>query len=211
MATLVQKINSVLRDNYHIIIVDDSSPDGTGELAEELTLKYPVVVIHRTEKSRGTASLIGFKKALELGVDFLIEMDADFSHNPIDIPKLINRTMFCDISIGSRYLEGGHEEGRNVYRIFLSKFANFISHTITGLPITDCSSGFKCYSRHALEILSKADIISTGYSIGIETLYIAKKQEMTLAEVPIIFIDRKKGKSKLDMMTNLKFFLYIAT
>ena len=206
---IVKEIDSVLKDNYRIIIVDDSSPDGTGEIADELSNKYPITVVHRSCRGRGSASIVGFQKALEQDVEFVIEMDADLSHDPKYLPEFLEKIKKCDLVVGSRYTEGGNEVDRDIIRVLLSRYSNNFVKLILGLPIHDCTSGYKCYRRKVLEQMDMDTIISTEYSIGIEMLYRAYNNNFTIEEIPILFRNRARGESKLSMKTTILYFYVV--
>ncbi len=184
--------------DLHILIVDDNSPDGTGEIADKLALKSAgkICVIHRSERGRGTAGVVGFKYALQQQYDYLIEMDADFSHDPNDIPRLLEEAKGCDIVIGSRFVTGSKIGPRSAIRKVTSWGAGLYTRTVLGLNIRDWSSGYKCYHKRALAGLDFDSIHSKGYSIGMETLYMLAKSAYTYKEIPITFPDRVHGESK---------------
>jgi dolichol-phosphate mannosyltransferase len=197
-----------------ILIVDDNSPDGTGELAEKLREKHPsnIHVIHRKERGRGTAGIAGFKYALTQDVDYIIEMDADFSHNPGDIPRFLRETKNCDVVIGSRFVPGGQSVKRNFIRDLISKGAGLYSRLTLGMNIKDWHGGYKCYGKQALASLNFDDFFSKGYSIGMETLYRLAKSGWSYKEIPITFRERAQGKSKFsvkEMLTYAKVALQL--
>lgn len=184
----------------HILIVDDSSPDGTGKVVDELVEKYSnVSVIHRKDKlGLGSAYREGFRYALNAGADYIIEMDADFSHNPDRIPLLIEEAKKADVVVGSRYLNGISVVNWPIRRLILSYFANSYTRVITGLKVRDCTSGFKCFNRRVLESIDLGAIKSDGYSFQIEMNYRCMENGFTIYEIPIIFIDRNAGTSKMS-------------
>lgn len=190
-----------------IVIVDDNSPDGTGVILEELTKKYPVVkVIHRARKEGlGTAYVEGFKYVLGLGVEKIITMDADFSHDPKDIPLLVLESERHDIVIGSRYVAGGKIIGWALWRKLLSQGGGIVSRILLGLSIHDCTAGFKCYSRKFLESLDLGKISSQGYAFQVEMIFQAQRKGFSIREIPIIFKERQKGKSKVGAKEILGF------
>jgi dolichol-phosphate mannosyltransferase len=191
----------------NILIVDDSSPDGTGELADNLMAKYPDRLdgIHRKERGRGTAGIAAFQYALEQDVDYVIEMDADFSHNPQDIPRLIKEGQNYDIIIGSRFLLGSRIGPRSPWRRLTSWGAGLYTRMMLGIDIKDWSSGYKCYRKQALARLNYATLFSKGYSIGMETLYKLIKGGCSYKEIPITFIDRAAGVSKFTTKESLNY------
>ncbi len=185
----------------NIIIVDDNSPDGTGNIADKLSKKHKELgVIHRKGKQGiGTAYLAGFEKALKEDADYIISMDADLSHNPKDIPGLICKAkQGYDLVIGSRYVKGGKIEDWNFKRKFLSWSANLVTRLLLSLPIRDCTAGYKCYSRSFIESLDFEKISSIGYAFQVEMVYNVKNNGFTYIEIPIVFTDRLNGHSKVD-------------
>ena len=183
-----------------ILIVDDNSPDGTGEIAEKIAKENPrVKVLHRPGKmGLGSAYVEGFKWALEKGYDFIMEMDADFSHNPEDIPRFIEKIKEYDLVIGSRYTDGVSVVNWPISRLLLSYFANIYARTVTGVPIMDLTGGFKCFRRKVLESINLDTIMSDGYAFQIEMNYRAYKKGFKITEIPIIFIERRAGSSKMS-------------
>lgn len=199
IATLVEEILD-LRAVAYIIIVDDNSPDGTGQLAEELTKQHQEVhVIHRPGKlGLGMAYIAGFKFALTLPTDCIMTMDADFSHHPRYIPSLIAQTRVYDLSIGSRYVDGGGNINCNLGRRFLSRMGNTVARLTLGLQASDCTAGFRCYHRQVLEAIDLDSIFSSGYSFLVEMLYKCQQLGYRVGEVPIIFENRRQGASKIS-------------
>ena len=183
-----------------VVVVDDDSPDGTGELADELSRRDPgnVYVIHRKERGRGTAGIAGFRYALTQDVDYIIEMDADFSHNPADIPRFLAEARSCDVVIGSRYISGGQSGKRSVFRHLISRGASLYARLVLGTNIGEWHGGYKCYSRSALASLDFDGFLSKGYSIGMETLYRLLKLGYSYREMPITFQERVRGESKFS-------------
>lgn len=184
----------------NILIVDDNSPDGTGELADELSKQYEnVFVLHRKEKSGlGTAYIEGFKYALSEKADYVFEMDADFSHDPQIIPVFLEKIKEYDVVIGSRYLNGISVVNWPLSRLVLSLLASTYVRLVLGLPLKDCTSGFKCFRRKVLENINLDSVSSNGYAFQIEMNYRAYKKGFKLGEVSIIFIDRHSGSSKMS-------------
>jgi len=182
-----------------LLFVDDSSPDGTGEKIEGLIRKEARIhVLHRKAKSGlGRAYVAGFRWALERDYNFIFEMDADFSHRPEDIPRLLEAANDADIAIGSRYIQGIRVTNWPLSRLILSRGAALYVRAITGLPIQDPTSGFKCYRRVVLENLDIESLRSNGYSFQIETLHRAWMRGFRLQEIPILFEDRTVGVSKM--------------
>ena len=183
-----------------LLVVDDNSPDGTGQLADELAAKHPAVrVLHRAGKNGlGRAYLAGFHWALERDYEFIFEMDGDFSHNPDDVPAFLAAAKDADLVLGSRYLNGIRIINWPLKRLMLSKCAAKYVRVITGMPFTDPTGGYKCFRRRALQALKLDAIESNGYSFQIELTHKIWRQGMTVVEVPIIFTDRFQGHSKLS-------------
>lgn len=181
-----------------VLVVDDNSPDGTGKLAEELKEKYPnLEVLHRKEKKGlGEAYLAGFEYVLPKRAELVVEIDADGSHSPADLSRLLEHANGADVVVGSRYVEGGSVD-YPWHRIFISKLANNFANFVLRLGVRDATAGFKVYRRPVVELFLKDDFSSSGYSFQVETLLLAKKEGFRIREVPITFIDRTKGKSKL--------------
>ena len=186
--------------NVNILIVDDNSADGTGKYVEKLSKKNPKVhIIHREGKlGLGSAYRTGFKYSLEKGYDYTFEMDADFSHNPKDIPRFLEKIKTCDLVVGSRYLNQISVVNWPLARLILSYFANFYARIITGTPTRDLTSGFKCYSRKVLEGIPLNRICSDGYGFQIETVFWAYHKKFNVQEMLIVFTDRIKGISKMS-------------
>lgn len=183
-----------------ILVVDDNSPDGTGRLATDLAGLNPRVhVLHRPEKAGlGRAYLAGFRWALERKFDLVFEMDADFSHDPKFLSDLIARTGTADLVIGSRYQTGVNVINWPMSRLLLSYGANRYARCITGLPLTDCTGGFKCFRREVLQAIPLEKVRSNGYAFQIEMSFRAWKKKFRLVEVPIVFTDRIEGSSKMS-------------
>lgn len=189
-----------LEPEFYITIVDDNSPDGTGQIADELALQYPSVhVIHRSGKQGlGTAYVAGFKYALETGANYIFEMDADFSHDPNRLSDFLKFIEDYDLVLGSRYLNGVRVEGWRFRRLLLSKFANIYASYVMVLPIWDFTGGFRCYRREVLEAIDLDQIHSDGYAFQIEMLYHTYKNRFHIKEIPFIFREREHGESKIS-------------
>ncbi len=183
-----------------VLIVDDNSPDGTGQLADALAAENERVhVLHRPGKQGlGKAYLAGFRWALDHGYDLILEMDADFSHDPKYIPELLRAADRADLVIGSRYLTGVNVINWPIGRLLLSYFANQYARSVTGLPLTDSTGGFKCFRRRVLEAISFDTVKSNGYSFQIEMSFRAWQKGFRLIEIPIVFTDRIEGQSKMN-------------
>jgi dolichol-phosphate mannosyltransferase len=183
-----------------VLVVDDNSPDGTGALADQLAAANPRVhVLHRARKEGlGRAYLAGFAEALQRGYGRILEMDADFSHDPARLPALLGALRDADVVLGSRYVEGGGTVNWGLGRRLLSKGGSLYARTILGLPVRDLTGGFKCFRRDVLERLDLPSVSSTGYAFQIELTYRAIKRGFRVVEVPITFADRRVGKSKMN-------------
>jgi len=183
-----------------VLVVDDSSPDGTGEIADRLaSAEDSVDVLHRPRKEGlGPAYLAGFRVALDDGADRIIEMDADFSHDPADLPRLIEATEEADLAIGSRYVSGGGVTDWGPMRRFISRGGSAYSRLALGLPVRDLTGGFKCYRRQVLETINLDTIEARGYAFQVETTYRAIRAGFRVVEIPITFKDRTDGSSKMS-------------
>lgn len=185
----------------HVLIVDDNSPDGTGQLADEMALADPRVrVLHRAGKlGLGTAIIAAMKEALAGGYDFLINMDADFSHHPRYLPAIVAKSEKADVVIGSRYVNGGGVRNWPLSRYLISSGVNVVSRIMLGLPAQDVSGGYRCYRTALLKKVNLDEIWSKGYSFQEELLYRCRRVGCRIAEVPIIFEDRLAGQSKVNL------------
>lgn len=201
--TLGELVPRVLDQDSRIdvLVIDDASPDGTGAIADDLAAHDErVQVVHREGKlGLGTAYLSGFRYGLERGYDYLLEMDSDLSHDPKYLPDLLAAVDDgADLAIGSRYVRGVNVINWPMSRLLLSYYANKYARWVTGLPLTDATSGFKCFRRRALEVIDFERVGSTGYAFQIEMDFRAWKAGMKLVEVPIVFTDRDRGESKMS-------------
>lgn len=198
---IISKVFS-LDGEYNILIIDDGSPDGTAGIVKALQAAYPdkLFMIERGKKmGLGTAYLTGFRWALDNGYDYIFEMDADFSHNPDDLPRLYNACKSgADLAIGSRYCDGVSVVNWPIGRIMMSYYASVYVRKMLGMKVFDCTAGFKCYSRKVLETMNLDDVRMKGYGFQIEMKYTAFKLGFKIAEVPIIFINRREGSSKMS-------------
>ena len=188
---------------FHVLIIDDGSPDGTADVVKKLqaTFPYQLFLLERKGKQGlGTAYIAGFKWALQNGYDFIFEMDADFSHNPIDLIRLHKACTEdgADMSVGSRYVKGGKVENWPMNRILISYGASVYVRLITWMQVKDCTAGFVCYSRKVLETIHLDSIRFIGYAFQIEMKYRAWKAGFSIKEIPITFVDRKEGHSKMS-------------
>jgi dolichol-phosphate mannosyltransferase len=181
-------------------VIDDSSPDGTGEIADRLAAARSwVQVLHRPRKEGlGPAYLDGFRRALELGADLIFEMDCDFSHDPADVPRLVAAAEDADMVLGSRYVRGGGTRNWGLLRRLVSRGGSLYAQLLLGVPIRDLTGGFKCYRRAVLETIDLDAIHSKGYAFQIETTYRALRAGFRVVEVPIVFVDREVGGSKMS-------------
>ncbi|MBU1026598.1 MAG: polyprenol monophosphomannose synthase [Candidatus Margulisbacteria bacterium] len=189
-----------------ILVVDDNSPDNTGKIAEKIGEEDPRVktIIRYKNRGRGSAGIEGFKFALREGADYTIEMDADFSHHPRYIPDLLKYAKDYDVVLGSRFVKEGKDADRSFIRKITTLFARTYIRLILGIKVKDITSGFRCFKRRVLEGIDLDNMISTGPSIVSEILYKAKLKNFTIYEIPIIFEDRKKGQTKLNLIILLK-------
>ena len=186
--------------SLEILIVDDNSPDGTGQIADEMAQRDSrISVLHRKEKTGlGSAYIAGFKHALEREYDHIFEMDADFSHDPKYLPDFLEKIEEFDIVLGSRYIKGVNVVNWPMSRLLLSYFANVYARLVTGLPVRDATGGFKCFRRKVLENIDLDAVQSDGYSFQIEMTFKAWKKGFQICEIPIVFVDRLAGASKMS-------------
>ncbi|MCU7550793.1 polyprenol monophosphomannose synthase [Chitinophagaceae bacterium LB-8] len=192
-----------LKQDFHVLVIDDGSPDGTAEIVRQLQPRYDYKVFLEERRGKlglGTAYIHGFKWAVNKGYAYIFEMDADFSHNPKDLPRLYDACKFggADVAIGSRYVKGGGVRNWPADRIFLSKGASLYTRIITFMPIWDPTAGFICYSKKVLETINLDEIHFVGYAFQIEMKFAAWKLGFKIKEVPIQFEDRKHGESKMS-------------
>ncbi|HWE44285.1 MAG TPA: polyprenol monophosphomannose synthase [Gemmatimonadaceae bacterium] len=184
-----------------ILVVDDGSPDGTGEIADRIAEQNPRVhAVHRPRKmGLGTAYLTGFRWALERDYAYVFEMDADFSHDPAHLPQFLNAIQECDLVLGSRYRNGRVTVVNwPMTRLLLSYFANIYARVVTGLELGDATGGFKCFRRSVLEAIPLDEVRSNGYAFQIEMSFRAVRKNFRIAEIPIVFVDRTDGVSKMS-------------
>jgi dolichol-phosphate mannosyltransferase len=213
---LLEKIFSLGMPGLKLWIVDDNSPDGTGKLADELKKQYPeIAVLHRQQKEGlGRAYTFAFKMALAEHPDYLIQMDADLSHDPAVIPHMLekinpsasSRQEPCDVVLGSRYVPGGKTVNWGIFRKLISRFGNFYARLVLGLSYKDLTGGFKCWRREVLEKIDLESLSSTGYNFQIETTYKAHLLKFNICEIPITFTERKTGSSKFNLKIMLESF-----
>lgn len=211
---LLEQIFKLAIPNLKALVVDDNSPDGTGDLLENLKSRYPIEVMHRPKKmGLGTAYQSAFKKILawkrEKCPSFIVHMDADLSHDPKAIPIMLQKIKDCDLVLGSRYTKGGKINNWSLWRRLLSRFANFYARTVLRLPYRDLTSGYKCYRLETIKNLDLEHISSLGYNFLVETTYMAHNNGAKIIEVPITFVERKRGSSKLGLKIIIESFLKI--
>jgi dolichol-phosphate mannosyltransferase len=191
-----------LKQQYHVLIIDDNSPDGTATIVKSLFAKYPGQLFLEQRQGKlglGTAYILGFKWAIDKGYKFIFEMDADFSHNPKDLERLYEACkQGAGLAVGSRYVRGGAVENWPANRIFLSKGASVYTRLITWMPVKDPTAGFVCYKREVLEAINLDAISFVGYAFQIEMKFATWKLGFKITEVPITFIDRELGASKMN-------------
>lgn len=198
---MAQKLLS-LPVKVDLLVVDDNSPDGTGQIADELSARHPEIqTIHRAEKNGlGRAYIAGFQWALERNYEFVFEMDCDFSHDPDDIPRFLEaaKSQNADLVLGSRYSGGVRVVNWPLKRLMLSRCAGIYVNIITGMPFTDPTGGYKCFRRRALQAIQLENVRSNGYSFQIEMTHRLWRQGFKIVEVPIIFTERVEGHSKMS-------------
>jgi dolichol-phosphate mannosyltransferase len=200
---LTRRLGEVLteaRVDAQVLVIDDSSPDGTGELADRLAGELPhLSVLHRPQKDGlGPAYIAGFRWALEQGANRVLQMDCDFSHDPADVPRLVQAAEKAELVLGSRYVSGGGTANWGGGRQAISRFGSFYARTVLGVPIRDLTGGFKCYRREALERIPLERIRTRGYAFQIETTYRALVAGCRVVEIPIVFSERRAGGSKMS-------------
>lgn len=196
---VVRAVRAALPNGDGILVVDDASPDGTGEIADRLAGELAAVeVLHRPSKRGiGPAYLAGFRRVLDAGAGLVVQMDADFSHDPADVARLIEAAAGADVAIGSRYVPGGQILDWGPRRKAISRWGSAYARTVLGLEVRDMTSGFKCWRRRALESIDLGAVRSQGYAFQVEMTYRAVRAGLALAEIPITFRDRRVGESKM--------------
>jgi dolichol-phosphate mannosyltransferase len=197
---MVRALGEVLGPDDSVLVIDDSSPDGTGEIADRLAAELEWVdVLHRPRKDGlGRAYLDGFRVALESGSALVLEMDCDFSHDPADVPRLLAAAEDADVVLGSRYVPGGGTQNWGLVRRAISRWGSLYAQVLLGLRVRDLTGGFKCYRREVLETIDLDAIRSRGYAFQIETTYRAVRAGFRVVEIPIRFVDREVGGSKMS-------------
>jgi dolichol-phosphate mannosyltransferase len=199
VASLVPQLLNVA-PNADVMLIDDNSPDQTADEAEQLFSVHPRFSVLRRKSARGygRSLLEGYRTAVAGQYGRLVQLDADFSHDPVIVPQLIESTRREDVVIGSRYCPGGSVANWPLRRRLLSRLANHYVRAITGLTVRDSTSGFRCYTRRALQVLLEASIVAEGYAFLVETTFRAQRAGLRIAEVPITFTDRREGQSKMS-------------
>jgi dolichol-phosphate mannosyltransferase len=197
---MVRALGEVLGPDDGVLVIDDASPDGTGEIADRLAGERPnVQVLHRADKRGiGPAYLAGFRHALAAGAELVLEMDCDFSHDPNAVPQLLAAAADADLVLGSRYVRGGGTRNWGLVRRTISRGGSLYAQILLGAPVRDLTGGFKCYRRAVLERIDLDAISSLGYAFQIETTYRALRAGFHVVEVPITFVDREAGGSKMS-------------
>jgi dolichol-phosphate mannosyltransferase len=200
LEAMVSALGAALPAEARILVIDDNSPDGTGEIADRLAAERDDVdVLHRPLKEGlGPAYLAGFARALELGAELVVEMDCDFSHDPGDVPRLVAAAEGADLVLGSRYVRGGGTRNWGLVRRLISRGGSLYAQLLLGVGVRDLTGGFKCYRRAVLEAIDLPAIHSRGYAFQIETTYRALRAGFRVTEVPITFVDREVGGSKMS-------------
>jgi dolichol-phosphate mannosyltransferase len=200
LEAMVQALGEVLDTSQDgVLVIDDSSPDGTGEIADRLARERPwVSVLHRKQKEGiGPAYIAGFRRLLAEGAELILEMDCDFSHDPADVPRLIETAGDADLVLGSRYVEGGGTENWGFVRRFISRGGCLYAQVLLGVRVRDLTGGFKCFRREALEAIDLDAVAARGYGFQIETTYRVLRKGLRVREIPIRFVERRAGASKM--------------
>jgi dolichol-phosphate mannosyltransferase len=200
LEAMVQALGDVLDTSCDtVLVIDDGSPDGTGAIADELAERLPwVSVLHRGAKEGiGPAYLAGFRKLLAGDATLILEMDCDFSHDPADVPRLIEAAAEADLVLGSRYVAGGGTENWGLVRRFVSRGGCLYAQVLLGVPVRDLTGGFKCFRRETLDTIDLDAIAARGYGFQIETTYRALRKGLRVRELPITFVERREGASKM--------------
>jgi dolichol-phosphate mannosyltransferase len=200
LESIIEALGEVLDTSRdRVLVIDDGSPDGTGEIADRLAAELPwVAVLHReTKEGIGPAYVAGFRQALADGAELVLEMDCDFSHDPADVPRLIAAAGDTDLVLGSRYAPGGGTAHWGLLRRVVSRGGCLYAQLILGLPVRDLTGGFKCFRRATLEAIDLGALSAHGYAFQIETTYRVKRAGLSVTEVPITFVERRAGASKM--------------
>ena len=209
---LIHEISDVFEKNGidgNLIVIDDSSPDGTAREVENLKEGYPIVLIKRGQKlGIGSAYVTGFKKAIDLNSEIIFEMDADFSHDPEYIPEFVKNLNNYDLVLGSRYIKGGKIENWALWRKIVSRGANILARILLGLKVNDITTGYRAYRKEALQGIDLDKIKSNGYEFQAEILFRVVEKGFRIKEIPIVFVDRRTGRSKLSKIEIINFFIF---
>jgi dolichol-phosphate mannosyltransferase len=196
---IVRRALENMPDGSRVLVVDDKSPDGTGEIADRLKAELPVEVLHRRGKEGlASAYIAGFRHALERGAGLILQMDSDFSHDPVDLGRLVEASEGADVVLGSRYVAGGGVRDWSLLRRAISRGGSAYARTVLGIEVRDLTGGFKCFRREVLESIDLDAISSQGYAFQVEMTYRALQKGFRVIEVPIVFRDRQVGKSKMS-------------
>ncbi|MGN6201550.1 MAG: polyprenol monophosphomannose synthase [Solirubrobacterales bacterium] len=196
---IIRRALASMPEGSRVLVVDDNSPDGTGEIAEKLTGELPVEVLHRAGKEGlASAYIAGFRQALERGAGLVLQMDSDFSHDPVDLRRLIEASERADLVLGSRYVAGGGVRDWSLVRQAISRGGSAYARTILGIEVKDLTGGFKCFHREVLEAIDLDAISSQGYAFQVEMTYRALQKGFRVLEIPIVFRDRQVGNSKMS-------------
>ncbi len=207
LANFTKAVFDLQVPDLNVLVVDDESPDGTGKIADELAAQQDRLhVMHRAgPRGLGRAYVDGFCWALEHGFDHILQMDADFSHSPRYIPTMLEKSNECDVVVGSRYIPGGSlDQDWEAGRVFLSAWANFYARGILRMKVHDATAGFKCWTRHALEVIQLDRVHSNGYVFQVEMAYLSQKLNLRVVEIPIYFEDRRIGQSKMSVAVKIE-------
>jgi dolichol-phosphate mannosyltransferase len=196
---IVRRALENMPDGSRVLVVDDNSPDGTGEIADQLKAELPVEVLHRRGKEGlASAYIAGFRHALGQGAGLVLQMDSDFSHDPVDLGRLVEASAAADVVLGSRYVPGGGVRDWSLLRRAISRGGSAYARTVLGIGVRDLTGGFKCFRREVLESIDLDAISSQGYAFQVEMTYRALQKGFRVVEVPIVFRDRQVGKSKMS-------------
>ena len=210
LETLLRAILSLNIKNLEILVIDDNSEDGTGKIAENFSKRYPVKLISRPRKlGLGTAYVAGFREILKSNPNFIIQMDADLSHDPKAIPEMLEKIKNADAVVGSRYIKNGKIENWDWTRKMISRFGNFYARIVLSLPYKDLTSGYKCWRKKVIENLKLDALDSIGYNFQIETIFFAHHMGFKIMEIPITFSERKVGASKFNFAIIKEAFLKV--
>ncbi len=207
LANFTKAVFDLQVPDLNVLVVDDESPDGTGKVADDLAARQDRLhVMHRAgPRGLGRAYVDGFCWALEHGFDRILQMDADFSHSPRYIPAMLEKSNECDVVVGSRYIPGGSlDQDWEAGRVFLSAWANFYARGILRMKVHDATAGFKCWTRHALEVIQLDRVHSNGYVFQVEMAYLSQKLNLRVVEIPIYFEDRRIGQSKMSIAVKIE-------